>query len=169
MLLIPLILVRLLDLVQRKDLGVDHGLDVVCLNRPVHLLKLLSTSHIHTPYRADRSKGFQHGWLLFSPDSTEETDDADDPVEANSLERLSHGVGSTNLEDMLDATIASNLLGGLSPVLVFLVVDDVIGTEGLDTLSLFGGGRGRDDFGSNGFGELIVKVTRRKLSHSLLV
>jgi hypothetical protein len=159
-LLIPLILVRLLDLVQRKDLGVDDGLDVVRLNGPVHLLKLLSTPNVNTPHRADRSKGFQHGRLFFSLDPAEETDDADDPVETDGLEGLGHGVGSTDLKDMLDPTIASDLFGSFTPVLVFLVVDNVVGTEGFHTLGFFGRRGSRDDFGSSGFGELTAATTR---------
>jgi len=65
---------------------------------------------------------------------------------------------------MLDSTIASNLLGSLAPVLVFLVVDDVVGTERLYAFSFFRGRGGRDDFGSSGFSELKAATSRGKLA-----
>ena len=45
-------------------------------------------------------------------------------------------------------------LGRLSPVLVGLVVDDVVGAEFLEGFGLDIGGGGRDDAGAGRFGEL---------------
>ena len=46
------------------------------------------------------------------------------------------------------------LLGRLSPLLVSLVVDDVVGAEFLEGFGLGVGGGGRDDAGAGRFGEL---------------
>lgn len=133
---VPLVLVGLLDLVQRKDLRVDDRLDIVCLNGPVHLLELCPTAHVHPADHADVRQGVQDRGLLLSLHPSQEADHTDHSVKADGLERLGHGVGSADLDDVLDSTGASDLFGGIAPVLVFGIQDDVIGTERFDPVGL---------------------------------
>lgn len=44
MLCVPHVLVRLLGLVEGENLLIDDGLDVVCLDRAIHLLELKSVA-----------------------------------------------------------------------------------------------------------------------------
>jgi hypothetical protein len=55
---------------------------------------------------------------------------------------------------MIDAAAASELAGGLSPVRVLAVIDDVIRTKLAQALELGGRRRGRNDARTRGFGEL---------------
>jgi len=154
-LLVPHILVGLLSLIESEDLLINNGLNVVRLNGTVHLLKLLPASHQHTAYGADVVEALEESRLLLALGTTEETNDGDHAVERNGFEGLGHGVGSADFEDVLNTTAAGcELLGFLAPVGDFLVVDDVVGTESLELLALFGGGGGGNDLCASGFGEL---------------
>lgn len=155
MLLVPLVLVGLLDLVQREHLVVDHRLDVIGLDGPVHLLELLPATHINTSDGADVGQGLEDRGLFLPLDPAQESNDADDPIEPDRLERLVHGVRPADFDDMLDPTRSCDLLGGLSPVLIFGVEDDVVGADRLDSVSLGLGRRGRDDSSPNGLCELV--------------
>jgi hypothetical protein len=143
-LLVPLELVSLLELLKSKDLLIDNRLDVVGLNSSIHLLKLLSAANINTANSADVNKSVEQSRLLIAS-ATNETDDGNDTFEADGLEGLLQGVGTTDFDDVVYTDSAGDLLGGLAPVGVFLVVDDVIGTEGLEFVGLFLGGGGGDD------------------------
>lgn len=155
MLLVPHVLVSLLGLVQSKDLLVNNRLDVVRLNGTVHLLELLPASYQHAADGADVVEALEESRLLLALSTTEETDNGNHTIERNGFERLGHGVGTTDFENVLHAAAAGcELLGFLAPVGDFLVVDDVVGSQGLELLALLGGGGGGDDFCASGFGEL---------------
>lgn len=84
-LLVPLELISLLELLKRKHLLVDNGLDVVGLDRSIHLLKLLSAAHVDTANGANVDKCIEESRLLVAG-ATNETDDGDNAFEADGLE-----------------------------------------------------------------------------------
>ena len=93
--------------------------------------------------------------LLLSLDTAEETDDGDDAVEGDGLERLGHRVGTADFKNVLHTTAAGGkLLCLLAPVGDILVVDNVISTQGLELVA-FGSGRGsRNNLRASRFREL---------------
>jgi hypothetical protein len=152
-LLVPLKLVSLLQLVKSEDLLVDDRLDVVGLDSGVHLLELLSAANVDTTDGTDVDESIEKSGLLVVG-ATDEANDGDDTLEADGLERLLQSVGATDLDDVVDTDTTSDLLGGLAPVGVLLIVDDVIGTKGLELLSLLLGRSGGDDTSTSGLSEL---------------
>lgn len=153
MLLVPLELVSLLELVKSEDVLVNDGLDVVGLDGGVHLLKLLSAANVKTADCADVDESVEKSGLLLVG-ATDETNDGNDTLEADGLERLLEGVGTTDLDDVVHTNTASDLLGGLTPVGVLAVVDNVVGTESLELLTLLLGRSSGDDTGTSSLGEL---------------
>lgn len=153
MLLVPLELVGLLELVESEDLLVNDRLDVVGLNGSVHLLELLSAADVDTTDGADVDEGIEKSGLLIVG-AADETNDGDDTLEADGLERLLQSVGATDLDDVVDTDTAGDLLCGLTPVGVFAVVNNVVGTESLELLALLLGRSGGDDTGTSSLGEL---------------
>jgi hypothetical protein len=143
-LLIPLELISLLELLKSKDLLIDDRLDVVSLNSSIHLFKLLSAANVDTANSADVDESIEEGRLLIAS-ATDETDDGNDTFKADGLEGLLKSVGTTDFDDVVYTHTAGDLLGGFAPVGVFSVVDDVVGTEGLEFVGLFLGGGGGDD------------------------
>jgi hypothetical protein len=152
-LLVPLELVSLLELLKSKDLLINDRLDVVSLDSSIHLLKLLSAANVDTANSADVDKSIEQSRLLIAS-ATNETDDGDDTFKADGLEGLLQGVGATDFDDVVYTDTTGDLLGGLAPVGVFLVVDDVVGTEGLEFVGLFLGGGGGDDTSTGSLCEL---------------
>lgn len=153
MLLVPLELVSLLELVKSEDVLVNDGLDVVGLDGGVHLLKLLSAANVKTADCADVDESVEKSGLLLVG-ATDETNDGNDTLEADGLERLLEGVGTTDLDDVVHTNTASDLLGGLTPVGVLAVVDNVVGTESLELLTLLLGRSSGDNTGTSSLGEL---------------
>jgi hypothetical protein len=143
-LLVPLELVSLLELLKSKHLLINNRLDVVSLNSSIHLLKLLSAANVDTTNSADVDKSIEQSRLLIAS-ATDETDNGNDTFEADGLEGLLKSVGTTDFDDVVYTDSAGDLLGGFAPVGVFLVVDDMVGTEGLEFVGLFLGGGGSDD------------------------
>jgi hypothetical protein len=152
-LLVPLELVSLLELIKSKDFLINNRLDVVGLDSSIHLLKLLSAANVNTTNSADVNQSIEESRLLIAS-TTDETDNGNNTFEANGLERLLEGVGAADLDNVVDANTACELLGCLAPVGVLSVVDNVIGTEGLEFVGLFLGGSGGDDAGTGCFCEL---------------
>ena len=71
--------------------------------------------------------------------AADEADDGDDAVNGDGLERLRHGRGPADLDDVLHAGAAGRqLLGLLAPVGRLLVVDDMVGAVLLQQLGLLG-------------------------------
>lgn len=135
-LLIPLELISLLELLKRKHLLINNRLDVVCLNRSIHLFKLLSAAHIDTANGANVDKRIKQSRLLVAG-ATDEANDGDDTFEADGLERLLQSVGAADFDNVVYADAAGELFGGFAPVGVVAVVDDVVGAEGLELVGLF--------------------------------
>jgi hypothetical protein len=152
-LLVPLELVSLLELVKSKDLLINNRLDVVGLDSSIHLLKLLSAADVDTTNSADVDKSIEESRLLIAS-TANESNNGNNTFEANSLKRLLQSVGTTDFNDVVDANTTCELLGGFAPVGVLSVVDNVIGTEGLEFVGLFLGGSGGDDTGTGCFCEL---------------
>lgn len=153
MLLVPLELVSLLELIKSEDVLVNDGLDVVGLDGGVHLLKLLSAANVKTADCADVDESVEKSGLLLVG-ATDETNDGNDTLEADGLERLLEGVGTTDLDDVVHTNTASDLLGGLTPVGVLAVIDNVVGTESLELLTLLLGRSSGDNTGTSSLGEL---------------
>jgi hypothetical protein len=152
-LLVPLELVSLLELVKSKDLLINNRLDVVGLDSSIHLLKLLSAADVDTTNSADVDKSIEESRLLIAS-TANESNNGNNTFEANSLKRLLQSVGTTDFNDVVDANTTCELLGGFAPVGVLSVVDNVIGTEGLEFVGLFLGGSGGDDTGTGCLCEL---------------
>jgi hypothetical protein len=126
-LLVPHVLVGLLEAGEVKDLVIDDGVDVVGLNGSAHVLHLQARADEDTADGADVHEGVEVGRLVLAH-AADEADDGDDAVNGDGLERLRHGSGSADLDDVLDADAAGRqLLGLLTPVGRLLVVDDVVG------------------------------------------
>lgn len=154
MLLIPLVLISVLQLLEREDLRIHHRVDIISFDRGVHSLELLPRSHQQTANGADVGQRIEHGGLRFGLETTHETDDADHTLELDGGQGVGHGVGAADLDDVVHADAAGQLLRGLTPLGIFLVVDDVVCSQLLQFLALLGGGCGRDDAGAGGLGEL---------------
>jgi hypothetical protein len=154
-LLVPHVLVSLLSLVESEDLLVDDRLDIVGFDGTVHLLELLPAANKHATHGADVVEALEESRLLLSLGAGQETNDGDHAVEGNGFEGLGHGVGSADFENVLHAAAAGReLLGFLTPVGDFFVIDDVVGAEGFELLAFLGRRCGRDDFCAGSFGEL---------------
>ena len=153
MLLVPHVLVGLLGLLEGEDLLVDNGVNVVGLNGAVHVLKLVAAADQEAADGGDAAQDLQEAGLLVAG-AGEEANDADEAVDADGLERLLCGERAADFDDMVDTAAAGQLLRGLSPVGVFLVVDDVVGTDGLELVGLGLGGGGCNDLGTSCLCEL---------------
>lgn len=155
MLLVPHVLVGLLGLVQRKHLLVHNGLDVVRLDRAVHLLELHPVADQHAAHRADVVQALQERRLLLALGATEEANNANHAVDANRLQALRHRVRPADFKNVLHAAPAGRqLLRGLAPVRLSLVVNHVVRAERLELLALLRRRRGGDDFRTRRFGKL---------------
>lgn len=155
-LLVPLVLVRLLHLLEPKDLLVNDRLDLVRVNRLVHLVKLLLRADEQAADGADVGQRIEQRRLVLGRVAVrEESDDGDDALELDGLERLRDGARPADLDDVVRARAAGRqALGDLAPVRRLLVVDDVVRAELLELLALGGGGRRRDDGRAGGDGKL---------------
>lgn len=128
-------------------------MDIIRLNRRAHLLQLLSASNINTTNSADLAEGLKD--VILRLGASEESNKRDDALVLDGLEGLLHGILTTNLDDVVDAlAVGGQLAGGLAPVLVLAVVDDVVGAEFFERLHLLGGRGGGNDAGTGGLGEL---------------
>ncbi len=87
--LLPLeVLIRLFRLLERKDLVVQHRMDVVGLYRPIHILELQPRAHKQAADGAQLAQTVQQRRLLFVRGASEEADDGDDAIDLDGLERL---------------------------------------------------------------------------------
>lgn len=153
-LLVPHVLVRLLGLRKLEHLLVNNRLDVVGLDSTGHLLHQRSAADIHTPDGADVRQRLQETRLLLRLCTAQESNNGDHAVEADRLQRLLHGTWPADLEHVLHAHAARQLLGRLAPVRVFFVVDDVVCAELLQSVRLVLRRGGRDHPRAGGLGEL---------------
>lgn len=136
-------------------------MDVVGLNGLDHVVHQGLAAHQDTPHGADVTQCIQDAGLALRVDTIEETDDADDTLELDALEALSKSASAANLNNVVHTRVVrSELPGGLTPVGVGLVVDDMIGTELLQLLSLGCGGSGSDDGRASSFSELSRKTNK---------
>ena len=128
-------------------------MDVVGLNGSAHLLQLLPATDVDTADSADLAQGLEDAVLGLG--TTEEANEGDDTLVLDGLEGLAHGILTTDLDDVVNTLLVdSQLAGGLTPVLVLAVVDDVVGAELLEGLHLLLGGGGGDDASAGRLGEL---------------
>ena len=149
------VLVCFLELLEWKDLLVDHRLDVGRFDRRVHLLKLNPASNQHTSDDTAMRQDIQEPRLSLARPTGEEANDCDDALPLNRYERLLHCFRTSDLDHKVDAiAIRRQLLSRLTPVLVLLVIDYVIRPEIFERLGFFRGRCRRDDSSASGFGEL---------------
>ena len=154
MFLRPHVLIRLLCRLEGENLLIDHRLDVIRLDGPVHLLKLDPRADEYTSDGADVHQGVQHRGLVLRLHAAQEADDADDAFVGDGVQTLLHGSRTADFDYVFDTVAARELLGCLAPVGVFFVVDDVVGAEGLESVAFGRGGCGCDYSGAGGLGEL---------------
>ena len=141
----PLILVRLLSLLKRKDLRIDHGLQPIRLDGPVHLLKLQPGPHDQPAHRTHGCQRIDHGRRVLAL-AAQKADDGDQPVHAHRLQALRHGDVPADLDDVVHAlAVGRELARRLAPGLVGLVVDDMRGAQVGEPLGLVVRGRRGDD------------------------
>ena len=154
----PLVLVSLTELLQAEDLGVDNGAELleVGLDSAAHVLHLSSAADKETAGGAEVGKAVEETGVVLAG-TTDEADDGDDTVDLDGVERLLHGRGTGDLDDVVDTGTAGDLLGLGSPLRSLLVVDDVVSTELLEKLGLLAGRSGSDDLGASSLGELNSK------------
>lgn len=151
--LVPLVLVRLLGLLERERL-VNDRLDVVGLDSKTHILELRTRADEDTPDGANVHERINQNRRLVLLEATNEANDGDDALELDSLERVARRAGAADLNDVVDADAARQLLGRLAPVRILLVVDDVVRAQLLQLVHLVLRARRRDDSCARGFGEL---------------
>lgn len=72
-LLVKHVLVRLLELRQAEDLLVDNRVDVISLNRSIHVLELLARAYKQTAYSAKVVEAVKEGRLVLG-EAANETD-----------------------------------------------------------------------------------------------
>lgn len=151
----PLVLVSLAELVQAEDLGVDNRTELleVGLDSAAHVLHLGTATDQETTGGAEVGKAVEEAGVVLAS-TTNEADDRDDTIDLDGIERLLHGRGSGDLDDVVDTSTAGDLLSLGTPLGSLLVVDDVVGAELLEELSLLAGAGGSDDLGASSLGEL---------------
>lgn len=154
----PLVLVSLTELLQAKDLGVDNRTELlnVGLDSAAHVLHLGSASDKETSGGAEVGETVEETRVVLAG-TTNESDNRDNTVNLDSVERLLHGRRTGNLDNVVDTSTTSKLLSLGSPLRSLLVVDDVVGTELLQELGLFAGAGGSNDLGTGSLGELNSK------------
>lgn len=149
----PHVIVGLTCLLQGELRLIDNRVDVVGLDGGDHLLHLGLGPDENTAGGADAAEDIENSRLRLS--TAEETDDADNALHLDGGQRVLHGVGTADLDDVVHTlAVGGQALGRLAPVCVLLVVDDVVGTELLEHLTLLLGGSGGDHGGASGLGEL---------------
>ena len=154
MLLIPHVLITLLGLLELEDPRVHHRLDLIRIDRLIHLLELQSRAHQDPAHNTDMVQALQEAGLV-PWCATQEPDDGNHAVDLDGIETLRHGCGTPNLEDVINALfLVGEFLGLFSPIGVGFIVDDVMGTEILEFLGLFLRACRRDDGCTGGSGEL---------------
>lgn len=150
------VLISLLGLVEGEDGLVNNGVNVVGLNGSTHLLHELPATDIDTANSANPAQRLEDALLGLS--TAEETNNGNDTLILDSSQALAEGAGTTDLNDMVNTlVVGSELAGGLAPVGVLAVVDDVIGAELLEHLGLLLGRGGGDHLGTTRLGELQSK------------
>jgi hypothetical protein len=152
-LLIPHVLIRLLKLAQPKHLAIHHGLDIIRLNRRTHILHLQSRPDQDAAHSTDIAQAVQERRLLLA-ETADKSNDADDTIDTDSLETLSHGIGSTNFNNMLHTLTTREFRSLLAPIRRLLVVDHMIGSKFLQRLRLLLTRRCRNNARTRRFGKL---------------
>ena len=130
MLLIPLILKRLLQLLEPENPLINNRLDPRRIDRPIHLPKLQPTTHQHSPHNTNMAQTLQETRLIFALTS-KESYDADHTLELDGRERLRHCFRPADFDDMVDTySVRGEFLGLVAPIRVGFIVEDVVGAEG---------------------------------------
>lgn len=170
MLLLKHVLIRFLGLLQSKNLLVQNRMNIACLNRTVHLLKLQTRANKQATYGAKIRQGFEESRLL-GAFTTNKTDDGDQTIDPNSLEGLSHSLRTADFDDVINSAAACELFCGLAPVGRLLVVDNMVGAELPQPLRLFRGRGRRDNSRTSCLGELdgvlaaVTEVGRKEFKY----
>jgi hypothetical protein len=114
MLLVPHVLIRRFCILEAEDLVIHHWLDLVRIDRPIHVLKLHAG-----PYQdaSDDASPYQclYHTRLFPFALAQETDDGDDTLHLDCFQRLLHCTWAADLNDMIDSSesVSSILWGRL--------------------------------------------------------
>lgn len=114
-------------------------MDIVGLNSPDHVAHQRLATHVDTTNGANVAESVDDARLPFGTSTTKESDHTDHTLKLDALEALRERAAATNLNNVVHAsTIGSQLASSLAPVRVVLVVDDMVGSELLELLSLLG-------------------------------
>lgn len=154
----PLVLVSLLELIQIKDLGIDNWSKSlgVSLDSTAHFLHLDSASDEDTASGADVGQVLKET-RLFLAWAGNKANDGDEATDLDTGQALLHGRGAGNLDDVVNTDASCQFLGLDAPFGSLAVVDDVVGAELLEELSLLIRTRCCDYPSASSLGELDSK------------
>ena len=155
MLLIPNVLERFLCLLEWESLT-DDRFDVMRVNCLVHILELQPATHHEASDRAHVGQGVKCARLLLTRLTTNKPDHTDDTLHFDRLHALLHRIGTTDLDNVVDAfSVRGQLLGRLTPVRSRLIIDGVLCAKLLlEVFALLVGAARCDDYGTSSEGEL---------------
>lgn len=154
------VLKGLLSLLQGKDLGIEHRVDVVNLDRLHHVVHQGLASNKNTSHGTDVVEGAQNGRLALGVGATNKANDVDESFKLDALETLLESAGTTDLDDVIHTNVVrGQSASDLAPVGVRLVVDDVVRSEFLQLLALFFRGGGRNNGGTGRFSKLHTQIS----------
>ena len=141
-------LIRLL-----QHLFIHCRLDPRRINRAIHILKQHPTPHQRAPNHATMLQHLQETRHVLRLASYK-ANYRNDPARPDSIKGLSDRGWAADFDHMVNASVVvGELLGGLTPVGVGFVVDNV-GTELLESGGFGVAASGGDDARASGFGEL---------------
>lgn len=155
----PLVLVRLLELLELEHLAIDDRAELVKvgLNGSAHLLHLVPAADEQTASGAQALQVLEETRLVRVLGAADKAYDADDALNLDTLEALRHGSRARNLDDVVHAYPVGDLAHLGAPVGILLVVDNVVGAQPLQELGLLGGAGGGDDARAGCLGKLHAK------------
>lgn len=130
-------------------------MDIIGLDGTDHIPHESFATNINTTHSADVTQCLQDSRLCLRVHASKESNNTDNTLELHALETLLERSATTHLNDVVyTSSIRSQLASSLAPVGLSLVIDDVIGTELLELLSLLCRRGCRNNYRASSFGEL---------------
>lgn len=142
-------------LVKAKHLLIHHRVDIIGLDGSDHIPHESFATNINTTHSADVTQCLQNSRLCLRVHASKEPNNTDDTLELHALETLLERSATTHLDNVVyTCSVRSQLASSLTPVGLSLVIDNVIGTELLELLSLLCRRGCRNNCRASSFGEL---------------